>query len=246
MRRDQARTASSSGSAREALRARMTQSQSGSNFFQPRRVGDVAQPRRATSASWTRRGGSSPSGRSRGTPASSRPRAPPPSSRASRRPRGACRRGPSRGGGCALRASIRAKRAVPGYGVRMWKVAVSMPWSIAQSTVRSKTDGVVLVHAEDEAPVHHHAEVVQPAHRRVVVAAEVLDLALRAQAPPGSGSRSRRRGCAGRRPPPSPEAPASGPSSPCPRPARRGRIPRMPSKSASAKRTSPKRWSSRK
>ena len=44
----------------------------------------------------------------------------------------------------------------------MWNVAVSMPCSIAQSIVRSKTDGVVVVHAEDEAPVDHHAEVVQP------------------------------------------------------------------------------------
>ena len=35
---------------------------------------------------------------------------------------------------------MRAKSAVPGYGVRMWKVAVSMPCPIAQATVRSKTD----------------------------------------------------------------------------------------------------------
>ena len=63
----------------------------------------------------------------------------------------------------------------------MWKVAVSMPCPIAQSTVRSKTDGVVLVHAEDEAAVHHHAEVVEPPHRLPVVAVEVLDLALLAE-----------------------------------------------------------------
>ena len=72
----QPRTASSSGSARETLRARMTQSQSGSNFFQPSRVGEVAQPAAATTASWPRPGRSSPSGRSPGTPASSRPPAP--------------------------------------------------------------------------------------------------------------------------------------------------------------------------
>ncbi len=41
---------------------------------------------------------------------------------------------------------------------------------------------VVLVHAEDEAPVHHHPQAVQPPHRLAVIAVEVLDLALGAQA----------------------------------------------------------------
>ena len=41
---------------------------------------------------------------------------------------------------------------------------------------------VVLVHAEDEAAVHHHAQAVQPPDRLRVVAVEVLDLALGAEA----------------------------------------------------------------
>ena len=38
-------------------------------------------------------------------------------------------------------ARIRWYSAVPGYGVMMWNVAVSMPWAMAQSTVRSNTSG---------------------------------------------------------------------------------------------------------
>jgi hypothetical protein len=49
---------------------------------------------------------------------------------------------------------------------------------MAHSTVRSK-QRVVLVEAEDEARVHHHAEVVEPADGGRVVAAQVLPFALR-------------------------------------------------------------------
>ena len=81
-------------------------------------------------------------------------------------------------GDAALRRHAAAYSAVPGYGVRMWNVAVSMPCSIAHSTVRSNTDSIVAIHAEDEAAVDHHAEVVQTADGRAVVAAQVLVLAL--------------------------------------------------------------------
>ena len=71
---------------------------------------------------------------------------------------------------------MRAKSRVPGYGVWMWNVAVVMPCSIAQSTVRAEHVLVVLVHAEDEAAVDHDAEAVQPVGDGGVVAAEVLAL----------------------------------------------------------------------
>ena len=47
--------------------------------------------------------------------------------------------------------------------------------------MRSKTALVVVVHAEDEAAVDHHAQIVQPADGGVVIAVEVLVLVLRAQ-----------------------------------------------------------------
>ena len=146
------------------------------------RVRGVAQPPGEVGLGPRPRAGSSPSGRSRDRRASSPPRARRPSCARAGRRRGGCRRGPSRGGGAAPRPPSRRKSAVPGYGVRTWKVAVSMPCAIAHSTVRSKTERVVLVHAEDEAGVDHHAEVVEAADGGVVVAAEVLALALRAQA----------------------------------------------------------------
>src|SRR4051794_6588539 len=41
---------------------------------------------------------------------------------------------------------------------------------------------VVVVHAKDKAAVDHHSEVMEPAHRLVIVAVEVLMLALLKQA----------------------------------------------------------------
>ena len=49
---------------------------------------------------------------------------------------------------------------------------------MAQSTVRSNTDASSRIHPEHEAAVDHHAEIVQPADRRAVVASQVLILAL--------------------------------------------------------------------
>ena len=114
----------------------------------------------------------------------------------------------------------------------MWKVAVSMPCADRPVDRAVEDRGVVLVHAEDEAAVDHHAEVVQPAHGLPVVAVEVLDLALRAQACRVRASRSRRRGCAG--PPPRPSRAGAGFRTDCTVPAacHRRPIPRMPSKSA--------------
>ena len=40
----------------------------------------------------------------------------------------------------------------------MWKVAVVMPCSTAQSTVRLKNIVTIVIHAEDKAAVDHDAE----------------------------------------------------------------------------------------
>ena len=74
-------------------------------------------------------------------------------------------------------AAMSVNNAVPGYGVRMWKVAVVIPTWTAQSTVRREDIAVVSVQAEDEAAVDHDAEAVEPAHDLAIAAAEVLALA---------------------------------------------------------------------
>ncbi len=66
----------------------------------------------------------------------------------------------------------------------MWKVAVVIPLRIAQSTVRAKDVAIVAVQPEDEAPVDHDAEIVEPPDDVSVAAAEVLALA-RAREPAG-------------------------------------------------------------
>ena len=89
---------------------------------------------------------------------------------------------------------------MPGYGVSTWNVAVSTPCRDRPLHRPLEDRGVVLVEAEHEAGVHHDAEVVQAADGLRVVPAQVLPLALRAQALGARASRSPRRGCAGRRP----------------------------------------------
>ena len=104
---------------------------------------------------------------------------------------------------------------------------------------------VILVHAEDKTAVDHHAVVVQPANRRGVVAVQILHLVLRGQAgriqrleAHEEAAQSRGGG----------QFHQPGRSTLCTVPAacQTRPMPRIPAKSAAAKRGSPKRWSSRK
>ncbi len=60
-------------------------------------------------------------------------------------------------------------------------MAVSIPWLIAQLDGSVEHVWAVVVHSEHEAAVDHDAQVMKAADRRVVVTADVLELALLAE-----------------------------------------------------------------
>ena len=169
------------------------------------------------------------SDRTRDTPSRSRPSRRAASAPPADRRRAACRRGPSSASSNAPATAISEYNWVPGYGVRMWNVAVVMP--LLDGPVHRSREHVriVAVHAEHEAAVDHDAEVVEPLRDGAIVAPEVLALAgaLRDRRS-RQAFRSRQTGCAARRPRPVRSGRRGGSNRRWRRPGRARPMPRMP------------------